>query len=86
MVDAQARYFQPFFRKYDTGRASELISQIRGLNSKVLSESDLKPKRTRVSKQKIVAQQELGNDIQTGEHSSVRLFPLSSYRHYLYFI
>lgn len=28
-------------------------------------------------------QQELGNDIQTGEHSRVRLFRFSSYRRYL---
>ena len=83
MVDAKSTGVHPL-NEYDVvGRASGLISQMRGPSSKTLWKMHLQPT---VSKQKKVAQPELGNGIQTGEHSSVRLFPLSSYRHYLYFI
>ena len=55
-------------------RASGSISQIEGSDSK----TNLEPTTFERS-----AQQELGNDIQTGEHSSVCTFPLSSSRNYL---
>ena len=70
-----------FLHKNDGGRASGSISQlIRGPKTKVLSKTDLD---SRTIGRRKVGRQELGNVIQTGEHSSVRLFPFSSYRNYL---
>ena len=56
-------------------RASGLSSQIRELNSKVLSKTEPTTFKS--------AQPESGIDIQTGEHSSVRLFSFSSYGNYI---
>ena len=78
-MDAKATSVHPL-DEYDVERASELSSQIGGFNSEVLSKSDLKPS---TFKRWEVAQQELGNDIQTAKHSSVRLFPFSLYRNQL---
>ena len=81
-MDANATGVHPLDR-YDGMRASALISKMRGPNSKAPWRMDFEPT---LSKPEKVAQRELGNDIQTGEHSSVRLFPLSSYRHFIYFL
>jgi hypothetical protein len=80
VVDAKATGVNRL-HKYDGGRASGSISQMRGPDTKVLWNTDLEEPTT--FKRRKFAQQELGNDIQSGEHSSVRLFPVSSYKNQL---
>ena len=76
MVDAKVTGELPSVR-YGGEKSSALVSQMRGPNSKVLSKADSVPTTSKS------AQPESGIDIQTGEHSSVRLFSLSSYRNYI---
>ena len=78
-MDAKATSVHPL-DEYDVERANELRSQ-RRIDLEVLSSLKLS-----TSKRWDFAKQEVENDFQTAKHSSVRLFPLSSYRHYLYFI
>jgi hypothetical protein len=66
--------------KYDGERTSGSISYIRKPEIKNLMKMKLEPT---TFKRREVAQQELGIDNQAGEHLSVCLFSLSSYRNYL---
>ena len=78
MVDAEATGVHPSDKYvWRSRRAKALFSKMRGSNLEDWWERDVK---TTLSPPKKLVQQELGNDIQTGEYSNVRLFPFSSYR------